>query len=35
VGEWGSTLIEAGEGKWGKGFLEKKSGKGDKIRNVN
>jgi hypothetical protein len=28
VGGWGSTLIEAGERVWGKGFLEGRPGKG-------
>ena len=27
VGEQGSTLIEAGEGGWDRGFLERKPGK--------
>jgi hypothetical protein len=28
VSEWGSTLIEAGEGGWDKGFHEERPGKG-------
>jgi hypothetical protein len=27
VGEWGSTLIEAGKGLWDRGFAEGKPGK--------